>query len=102
MKYAIHIAGCDDVFYCNDNDSILTGLMKAGSRGIPVGCRGGGCGVCKVRIHSGDYVTQKMATCHVSDEDRREGYVLACKAFPRSDIELEVVGKLARRFDKAA
>tara|TARA_Y100001949_G_scaffold43806_1_gene35948 strand:- start:265 stop:573 length:309 start_codon:yes stop_codon:yes gene_type:complete len=102
MKYAIHIAGVKETFYCNENDSILTGLLKAGSRGIQVGCRGGGCGVCKIQILSGDYVARPMAKCHVSDDDLEQGRVLACQVFPRSDIHLEVLGKLARRFDKAA
>ena len=102
MKHAIRIAGLDQVFWCDEKDSILAGLMKTGSTGIPVGCRGGGCGVCKVAILSGDYETGCMSGSQVTPEERAEGKVLACRAYPRSDIELQVIGKICKRFQSAA
>lgn len=102
MKHAIYISGIDDVFYCSEDDSILCGLLKTGSSGIPAGCRGGGCGICKIQILSGEIETRPMSSSHISRDDIAEGTVLACRAYPRSDIRLDVIGKLARRFKKAA
>lgn len=102
MKYPIHIEGIDTVFYCDEKDSILTGLLKSSSKGIQVGCRGGGCGVCKIRIDSGHYVAGTMSVGHVSAEQREQGEALACKVYPRGEIHLSVLGKVRRKIERAA
>jgi ferredoxin len=65
-----------------------------GRKGIPVGCRGGGCGVCKVRVLQGVYHTRKMSRACISDEEELRGVVLACKLFPESDLRVKVLGKM--------
>ncbi|MDK2778259.1 MAG: 2Fe-2S iron-sulfur cluster binding domain-containing protein [Pseudomonadota bacterium] len=102
MKHAVRIAGIDRTFWCDENDSLLTGILKANSSGIPAGCRGGGCGVCKIQILSGEFSTGCMSGCHVSAEDKAAGKLLACRVYPRSDIELSVIGKMIRCFQKVA
>jgi Na+-transporting NADH:ubiquinone oxidoreductase subunit NqrF len=72
-----------------------------GRRGIPVGCRGGGCGVCKVRIDSGEVRTEKMSRQHVSVEDQAAGVVLACRAYPCSDVQLSALDKMARCIERS-
>ena len=62
---------------------------------IPVGCRRGGCGVCRSRVIAGAYECCAMSRLHVSDADRREGIVLACSIFPRSDLVLRPEPKRA-------
>ncbi|MFD1691906.1 2Fe-2S iron-sulfur cluster-binding protein [Azotobacter chroococcum] len=49
---------------------------------IPVGCRGGGCGVCKVRVVSGRFDFGAMSCRHVSADERGRGLALACRLFP--------------------
>jgi ferredoxin len=61
-------------------------MHALGRRDIPVGCRGGGCGVCKIEVVSGTYVIGKMSRVHVSLEDEARGIVLACQVRPRSDL----------------
>lgn len=53
---------------------------------IPVGCRGGGCGVCRVEVLSGDYDTKRMSRRHVTEADEAAGYALACRLMARSDL----------------
>ena len=70
---------------------VLHEMIKAGGQApdgppIPVGCRGGGCGVCRVRVLSGEYATKRMSRAHVSEADEAEGVVLACRLLPASDI----------------
>jgi ferredoxin len=55
---------------------------------VPVGCRGGGCGICRVRVIEGTYRTGKMSRRHVSEEDLAKGYALACRLYPTSDLVL--------------
>ena len=54
MKYQIVIEDTGEQYPCDERESVLEGMARLGRRGIPVGCRGGGCGVCKVRILSGE------------------------------------------------
>lgn len=65
---------------------LLMALEGVQSALIPVGCRGGGCGVCRVHIVSGDYESKKMSRAHISEADEKKGVVLACRVIPRSDL----------------
>ena len=98
MANRIHIENGNDSFLCPDGLDVLRGMECLGRKGIPVGCRGGGCGVCKVRVISGRVRTETMSCACVSDEERAQGYALACKLFALEELRLEVVGKMARSF----
>jgi hypothetical protein len=43
-----------------------------------------------------------MSREHVSESERQNGVVLACRTFPRSDISLEVLGKMSKNVLKPA
>lgn len=81
-------------FECEAHHSVLEGMTARGRTGIAVGCRGGGCGVCKVRVLDGRYRTGAMSAACVTPEDRNHGIALACKLFPESDLSLQVLGKI--------
>ncbi|MCB2018427.1 MAG: 2Fe-2S iron-sulfur cluster binding domain-containing protein [Hydrogenophaga sp.] len=95
-KYDICIQDTGEHYACTDARSVLEGMEALGRRGIPVGCRNGGCGVCKVHITSGTYVSRVMSREYVSAEDEREGRVLACRVRPASDLQLRVIGKMKK------
>ncbi|MGB0713665.1 MAG: 2Fe-2S iron-sulfur cluster-binding protein [Gammaproteobacteria bacterium] len=96
-QYDINIEGLDDGHYlCSDQQTLLAGMERLGKRGIPVGCRGGGCGVCKVHISTGDYRCKKMSRAHVTEQEEAEGYVLACRCLPESDIRMDVIGNMKK------
>lgn len=94
----VTVTNSAEQFRCPDNCSILVGMANMGGRAIPVGCRNGGCGVCKVRITRGEVARKVMSRAHISAEEEAEGLVLACRIYPQSDIELAVVGKMRRAF----
>jgi ferredoxin len=81
-------------YRCAETRSLLEGMEALGREGIPVGCRNGGCGVCKVEIRSGSYARRVMSREHVTEEDEVAGRVLACRVKPTSDIRLRVIGKM--------
>ncbi|MBL8389224.1 MAG: 2Fe-2S iron-sulfur cluster binding domain-containing protein [Hydrogenophaga sp.] len=95
-KYDICIQDTGEHYSCTDTRSVLEGMESLGRRGIPVGCRNGGCGVCKVHITSGSYVARVMSREYVSAEDESEGRVLACRVRPASDLQLRVIGKMKK------
>jgi len=70
---------------------VLSAMIRAGKADITVGCRGGGCGSCKVEILSGRYMTLRMSRERVSEEEEMRGIVLACRTMPLSDMILRVL-----------
>jgi ferredoxin len=89
-------------FPCRDGESVLAAVHRLGQKGIPIGCRSGGCGVCKVAVLSGSYDAGPMGRDHVSEGEEAAGQVLACRIYPRSDLHLQVLGKMLAPLDKAA
>lgn len=89
-------------FPCRDGESVLAAVHRLGQKGIPVGCRSGGCGVCKVAVLSGSYSAVAMSRDHVSEGEEAAGQVLACRIYPRSDLHLQVLGKMLAPLGKAA
>lgn len=66
------------------------GLLKGLPRKLPVGCRRGGCGICRARVLDGDYRVTPMSRAHVSAAEEAEGVVLSCAIYARSDLTLRL------------
>jgi ferredoxin len=94
--YQVLIEDTGEAYPCGTDRDLLRSMERLGRKGIPAGCRGGGCGVCKVRILSGSVTSKKMSRAHVTEEEEKEGFVLACRSFPSSDVRLAVVGKMRK------
>jgi ferredoxin len=76
-------------FRCAEGQSVLQAMEAQGKRCVPVGCRGGGCGLCKVRVLDGHYRRGRMSCHHVPPEMAGQGLALACQVFPQSDLSIE-------------
>ncbi len=92
----ILITDTGERFACTPGENLLKAMERLNRRGIPVGCRGGGCGVCKIRVRRGQYTALKMSRAHVSAEEEASGVGLACRILPTSDLELQVQGSLRK------
>jgi len=101
-QHAIRVTNTEETYLCGSNLDLLRGMESLGRRGIPVGCRGGGCGVCKVKISRGDFSTRKMSRAWVSETEEAGGVVLACRCYPRSDIDLVAVEKMAECLERSS
>ncbi len=96
MTHRIVVRETGDSFACTEDQNLLQGMrtFKLGVpmlEAIPVGCRGGGCGICRIHVVSGEYETQKMSRKHVPYEDQDRGIALACRVYPRSDLNIDVL-----------
>lgn len=91
MTHQVTIDSTGEVFRCAEDVHVLAAMEQACCHGIPVGCRNGGCGACKVRVTGGRYETRKMNRAVLSVAEEVDGFVLACKTYPRSDIAIHVV-----------
>lgn len=99
-EFLITLADSGVSFSCKDGQNVLAAMERLGRRGIPVGCRGGGCGICRVQVVDGArYRTQKMSRAQVSVDDEASGICLACKLIPEGDLTLRALGALRRYCD---
>jgi ferredoxin len=94
--HLVTIEDTGESYRCSEQETLLVGMERLGKRGIPVGCRGGGCGICKIEIVSGSYVTRRMSRAYVSAEEEAAGRILACRAWPTGNIVLRVVGPMKK------
>jgi ferredoxin len=94
--FDVHIEDTGEDYRCPGDRDLLRSMERLGRKGIPAGCRGGGCGVCKVHILEGSVRSKKMSRAHVTPEEQAAGYVLACRSFPLTDVRLAVVGKMRK------
>ena len=90
LCFSVAIGNTQERYACRTDQTLLGGMEQLGRKGITVGCRGGGCGVCKVRIESGRTRCERMSRSHISADEEAAGYVLACRAY-RDDEELGTV-----------
>ena len=96
--FSIVIADSTEQFTCKEGQNVLLAMERLGRRGIPVGCRGGGCGICRVQVlDGGAYRTLKMSRAQVSEADEATGICLACKLVPEGDLTIRPLGLLARQ-----
>ncbi|WP_374547949.1 2Fe-2S iron-sulfur cluster-binding protein [Rhodoblastus sp.] len=96
-RFPIHVEGSGDASgYAHER--VLVSLERAQGFGqlknlpckLPVGCRRGGCGICRVRVVAGEFRADTMSRAHVSADDEREGLVLSCCIYPLSELSLRL------------
>lgn len=93
-SFQVTIESTGETFRCAEDANVLAAMEQSCCHSIPVGCRNGGCGACKVRITAGRFLARKMSRAVVSAQEEAEGFVLACKTYPQSDISVHVMGRV--------
>ncbi|MCY0966326.1 2Fe-2S iron-sulfur cluster-binding protein [Parathalassolituus penaei] len=84
--HQIHVLGRNAAFEAEEHSHVLTGMHKSGQTHVLVGCKGGGCGKCRIKVMDGTYFSKKMSRAHISPREEEQGVVLACRIFARSDL----------------
>jgi ferredoxin len=91
--YDIYVVDTGDRFSCNKGQPVLNAAICSGATAIRSGCHGGGCGVCKIRVLSGEFSSGAMSRAHVDPESLERHDVLACRIYPLSNLVIELLGK---------
>ncbi len=74
----------------NAGETIIAALIRSGFL-IRVGCKRGGCGICKVHVIAGEIRHERAVADTVLDEDDRlAGICLSCRAVPLTDVVIEL------------
>jgi ferredoxin len=73
-----------------EGENLLLTLSRAGL-GYRIGCRRGGCGICKVHLLLGEVSYERpIADSVLSDDERIEGICLSCRAVPLTNVVIEL------------
>ena len=91
--FTITIEDSGETFRAREDVTVLEAIEGKGGRCIQVGCRFGGCGVCRIDVVRGSWIVHRpMSREHVSEEDERAGRVLACRVRAAGDLVIRRAG----------
>lgn len=85
-EFIVLVSELEVSFPCRSDEYLYSAMRRAGL--FEGGCRGGGCGICKVRLLDGEVLCDSMSREHITREEEAGGYILACRAKLRSAIVL--------------
>lgn len=84
MGFVVNIRQHPDPIVVEAGDTVLSSALAQGVP-YPHGCRSGNCGACKSRLDAGEVELSPYSPYALSDAERAEGLILACRAVPWSD-----------------
>ena len=86
-SYRVRIVPKGWEFDASSVDPLLLSAMHSGWR-LPSSCRNGTCRTCMCRLLEGR-IRYAIEWPGLSADEKREGYILPCVAFPESDLVME-------------
>ncbi|WP_281301026.1 MULTISPECIES: 2Fe-2S iron-sulfur cluster-binding protein [unclassified Iodidimonas] len=89
MNFTVSIKDRDEPISVEMGRTILDAAMLAGGP-FPYSCRSGNCGTCKCRLLSGEVEMSPFSEFALSADEEKRGFILACRAVPWSDCEIEL------------
>lgn len=92
MKYDVFVKDKIRTQKCLENKNLMDSLYVYTDL-VPKGCHNGACGVCKIKVHSGEFNKDKMNRKHITEEEENDNILLACKVFPKGDMEIEFISR---------
>jgi ferredoxin len=88
----ITVQGTDVDVTSYPGETVLDALRRNG-HAIRVGCRRGGCAICKVELIEGTVeYTRPVADSVLTPEEKARGACLTCRAVPSSDLVVSLDG----------
>jgi CDP-4-dehydro-6-deoxyglucose reductase/ferredoxin-NAD(P)+ reductase (naphthalene dioxygenase ferredoxin-specific) len=90
VSFTVTLAGRGETFPVEMGTPILDGALAAGIA-YPYSCRAGNCSSCKSHLVDGEIEMMDYSEFALSESERAEGIILACRAVPWSDCTVEVL-----------
>jgi ferredoxin len=87
--YTITLSPVGDTIPCGPEQTVLAAILGSGAS-VMFGCRGGGCGTCKMRVSSGQVEHGRCSAAVLLEEERKSGWFLSCQARALSDLTIEL------------
>jgi CDP-4-dehydro-6-deoxyglucose reductase len=89
MPFQVRLQPSGHCFDAPAGRSLLDSALEAGLN-LPYSCRAGTCRTCKGRVLEGSVDFGDPHPFYLSEEMKRQGFALLCKARPTSDVVVEV------------
>jgi ferredoxin len=86
--FRIEVNGANHPLSALPGQTLLACMIASGATMLKVGCRNGGCGVCRVRVIEGDYRALPMNRARISAEDQESNIALACRIVPLGNLRV--------------
>jgi CDP-4-dehydro-6-deoxyglucose reductase, E3 len=74
---------------CLPDETVLVALLRSGAK-VLFGCRGGGCGTCKMQLLAGAIDHGRCSAAVLPDDEKAKGAFLSCQARPLGDVTVEL------------
>jgi ferredoxin len=87
--YTITLSPVGDAVACGPEESVLAAILRSGAS-VVFGCRGGGCGTCKMRLVSGQVEHGRCSAAVLLEEEKVYGWFLSCQARALTDLTVEL------------
>ena len=87
--YTITLSPVGDTLPCSPAETVLAAILASGAS-VMFGCRGGGCGTCKMRAISGQVEHGRCSAAVLLEEEKESGWFLSCQARALSDLTIEL------------
>ncbi len=91
MKCVITIEDLNRQITVEQDELLLAALLSRGVR-FAYNCQSGNCGACKCRLVSGEVREFEFSDEALSQVQRSEGIILACRSQARSDLTIRLRG----------
>jgi CDP-4-dehydro-6-deoxyglucose reductase, E3 len=91
-SYAVRLSPLGETIMCRPDETVLGAILRGGAK-IIFGCRGGGCGSCKMRVISGRVEHGRCSAAVLTEEEKEKGSFLSCQARPLSDLTVELTAR---------
>jgi len=87
--YKITLSPVGDTVPCSPEETVLGAILGSGVS-VMFGCRGGGCGTCKMRVISGQVEHGRCSAAVLLEAEKESGWFLSCQARALSDLAIEL------------
>ena len=87
--YRITLSPSGDTVACAVEETVLAAILGAGAS-VVFGCRGGGCGTCKMRLITGRVDHGRCSAAVLPGEERETGWFLSYQARALTDLTVEL------------
>jgi ferredoxin len=90
--FSVRIRNRDATIPCGAGQTVLEAAIAAGVD-YPYACASGNCAMCISALHAGEVAMLAYGDGALSVAQRAAGRVLACRARPLGDVEVEWLGR---------
>ena len=87
--HTITLSPVGDTAPCRAEDTVLDAILRSGAS-VTFGCRGGSCGVCKMRVISGQVEHGRCSAVALLEGEKLTGWFLSCQARALTDLTIEL------------